>query len=235
MATSDRILFGIKGLHATLSIVAGALSATLIKKRLIPEQLEVIGTVGVFFIIVALLLTLVFWSKLKRVLVRSMIVTLLSLILLTFIQIQYVVTVNIGQPDEKGRIPEHHLLIGYKLTEYGHKRIEPLGANESEKHYIEWGGYTEIPLWYGASFTVMKAAYAFTYMLFTIGVVITEGGLLRQGGHALVSSLAPGEEGKQTKKAVTPAPQPHAGIKKKKSSDPKSTTRSKLPRHDEPK
>lgn len=179
MNQSDQVLFGIKGLHVTLCIAAGALSPTLIRVRLIPEQLEVIGTLGMFFIIVALLLTLVVWSRLNRALVISVIVTVLSLILLSFIQIQYVVTVNIGQADEKGRIPEHHFLVGYELTEYGHKRIETLGSNESEKHYIEWGGYTEIPLWYGTSYTVIKGAYFLTYMLFTIGVVITEGGLFQ--------------------------------------------------------
>lgn len=91
MATKDQVLLGIKGLHAALSTVAATLSATLIKQRLIPEQLGVIGTVGGLFIIVALLLSLVFWSKLHKILVPNVIATFLLLTLLTFIQIQYVV------------------------------------------------------------------------------------------------------------------------------------------------
>jgi hypothetical protein len=186
----DQILKGIKGLHVLLSSVAAGLSATLIRDRLIPNQLDVIGTVGVLFIIVALLLTLVFWSKIHKVLAYVAVTTLVLLILLTFIQISYVVTVNLGKKDEQGKIPEYHLLIGYQLTKEGRKeREESLGPNQSEKYYIENGGYDLIPIWYGTSYTVMAIAYTLIYMLFAMSIVLTMGGLLRQGGEALITSL----------------------------------------------
>jgi hypothetical protein len=184
MPSQEKILNGIKGLYAGLGGLAAYLSATLIKERLIPEQLEVIGTVGTFFILVALLLTFVYWPKLSKILTACVIVTIVALCALTFVQIQYVVAANVGQRNESGAIPEYHFLIGYQLTEYGKNRGATLGENKSEKQYIETGGYDLIPLWYGTSFKIMAVAYTLFYMLFVVGVVLMMGGILQRGGNA---------------------------------------------------
>lgn len=176
--------------------MAAVLSATLIKDRLIPYQLEVIGTVGVLFIIVALLFTLVFWSKLHRVLTYFVVATFVLLALLTFLQIRYVVSVNIGREDERGNVPEHHFLIGYQLTEEGKReREESLGPNQSEKYYIENGGYDLIPVWYGQSYTVMAVIYTLVYILFVTCMVITMGGLLRRSGELMADAVTPESSG----------------------------------------
>src|SRR4051812_39593751 len=118
---SPQVISGaMQGLFAALSLVVEEIARQLIKDRLIPEQLDVISTVGSLFILVALLLTLVFWNSIHRILKLSAAVTCVTLVLITFIQINYVVTANVGQPATPGgQPPEHHFLIGYKLTEAG--------------------------------------------------------------------------------------------------------------------
>ena len=208
ITSQNKILGGMKGLHAGLSGLAAYLSSTLIKERLIPEQLGVIGTVGTFFILVALLLTLAYWSKLHKALTPFVIVTCIALLALTFMQLNYVVAANVGQPDEKGVAPEHHFLIGYELTDYGNKRGELLGQNKSEKEYIETGGYDLIPLWYGNSYKVMAVLYTSAYMLFVVGVVVVGGALLRRGGDAAVEAWAASSGARDTngRRSVDSAP-----------------------------
>lgn len=196
MPSQATIIFGIKGIYVGLSSVTAYLSSTLIKQRLIPEQLEVIGTVGSFFILVALLLTLIYWKKLSRALTLFVIVTIVALCLLTFIQIQYVVTANVGPPNKAG-VAENNFLIGFKLTDYGQRRGQTrlvdgqmLGENKPEERYIEVLGYDQIPLWYGNSYKFMAVAYTVLYMLFVVGIVLTFGGALRQGGDAAVQAWA---------------------------------------------
>jgi len=84
--------------------------------------------------------------------------------------------------------------------------VQTLGRNQPEKHYIEHGGYDLIPLWYGKSYKVMAMIYTLTYMLFAVGVVLTEGGLLRQGDDALINSLATAEKDKNAGKDNPPTP-----------------------------
>lgn len=196
MSSQAKIILGIKGLYVGLSTFAAYLSSTLIKERLIPEQLEVIGTVGSFFILVALLLTLIYWNKLSRVLSLFIIVTIVALCLLTFIQIQYVVKANVGPPNKAG-VAENNFLIGFKLTEYGQQRGqtrlvdgEMLGENKPEEQYIEVLGYDQIPLWYGNSYKFMAVAYTLLYMLFVVGIVLAFGGTLREGGDAAIQAWA---------------------------------------------
>lgn len=178
-----------KVLHLLLCGVAAVLSATLIKKRLIPDQLDYIGTVGVLFIAVAALITLAFWTRLQRLLPYFALASLITLSLLTFIQVRFVVTANIGPPDKDGKVPEHHFLIGYRLTDEGKKeRDEQLGANRSEDYYIENGGYDLIPFWYGSSYKVMEVTYTITYLLFAMCVVLTLGGILTRSGGTVVHS-----------------------------------------------
>src|SRR5689334_12730537 len=142
MSSQDKIISAFKGLYVALSGLAAYLSSTLIKDRLIPEQLEVIGTVGTFFILVALLLTMIYWNNLSRHLTKFIVVTIVALCLLTFIQIQYVVTANVGSRNEAGVVPEHNFLIGFRLTDYGNARGkivlengQMLGDNRPEKQY----------------------------------------------------------------------------------------------------
>jgi hypothetical protein len=188
---ADQIVSGVKALHVLLSGAVAVLSATLIKERLIPEQIDVIGTVGALFISVSLLLTLAFWSRLQTLLPYFALASLITLSLLTFIQVRYVVTANVGPKDKEGKVPEQHFLIGYRLTDEGKKELdEKLGPNQSEKYYIESGGYTLIPVWYGSSYRVMTVAYTVAYMLFVMCVVLTMGGILRRGGELLVRNTA---------------------------------------------
>jgi hypothetical protein len=196
MSSQDKIISAFKGLYVALSSLAAYLSSTLIKERLIPEQLEVIGTVGTFFILVALLLTIIYWNNLSRALTLFILVTIVALCLLTFMQIQYVVTANVGPPNKAG-IAENNFLIGFKLTEYGQQRGqtrlvsgEMLGENKPEKQYIEVLGYDQIPLWYGNSYKFTAVAYTLLYMLFVVGIVLTFGGILQRGGDAAVEAWA---------------------------------------------
>lgn len=211
MASQDKILNAIKGLFAALGALAAYLSATLVKERLIPQQLEVIGTVGTLFIIVALLLTLVYWTKLSKRLTAFVIVTIIALCTLTFVQIQYVVAANVGQRSASGVIPEHHFLIGYQLTDYGKARSKTLGENKSEKEYIETGGYDKIPEWYGTSYKVMAVFYTLAYMLFVVGVVLILGGILQRGGDAAVKTWAKSAETNAEPPQEPPPPPPTKG------------------------
>jgi len=197
MSSQDKIISAFKGLYVALSSLAAYLSSSLIKERLIPEQLEVIGTVGTFFILIALLLTIIYWSNLSSRLTKFIFVTIIALCLLTFIQIQYVVTANVGSPNQAGVAPEHNFLIGFRLTAYGKDRAkivlengQMLGENRPEKVYIELLGYDLIPLWYGYSYNFMAVAYTLLYMLFVVGIVLTFGGILQRGGDAAVQAWA---------------------------------------------
>ncbi|HJP92552.1 MAG TPA: hypothetical protein VJ875_11390 [Pyrinomonadaceae bacterium] len=197
MSSQSKIISAFKGLYVALSSLAAYLSSSLIKERLIPEQLEVIGTVGTFFILIALLLTIIYWSNLSSRLTKFILVTIIALCLLTFIQIQYVVTANVGSPNQVGVAPEHNFLIGFRLTAYGKDRAkivlengQMLGENQPEKVYIENLGYDLIPLWYGNSYKFMAVAYTLLYMLFVVSIVLTFGGILQRGGDAAVQAWA---------------------------------------------
>jgi len=183
------ILRGIRALHILLCSVIAILSNTLIKSRLIPLQLDVIGTVGALFILVSLLLTLVYWNKLHKYLNAYVIISGIALMALTFIQLQYVITAHVGEPiTPGGQIPEQQYLIGFKLTEYGEQRGELLGSGKSEKEYIELGGEGEIPKWYGSSFEITKLGYALFYMIFVVSAVLTLAGVLRRSGNIVIES-----------------------------------------------
>lgn len=177
------ILSAVKVLFGLLCVLIANFSRTLIKQRLIPSQLEVIGTVGSLFILVGLLLTLVYWSRLHKFLSASIIATCISLLALTIMHLNFVKSIKAGQPAQ-----EYNYLIGYSLTEEGRHRGDPehCGPLGSEEAYIECGGSDRIPAWYGTSYTVMKTAYTLLYLLFMVGVVLTIGGVLRRGGNELV-------------------------------------------------
>ena len=172
-------LLRLKGLFALLSASVAVLSPTLIKARLIPDQIDFLGTLGMLFILASTLAALVFWEKLNKPLVWFVIGSCLALIMLTFIQSQYVVEPNLGHPPE-----ERHLLIGYQLTQKGNEDWQALEATNATE-FVALGGYTDIPLWYGRSYAITKLAYVFSYMGFAIGVVLTLGGIVRR------SSLPP--------------------------------------------
>lgn len=183
------ILSAVKVLFGVLCVLIANFSRTLIKDRLIPSQaeLQTIGSVGSLFILVGLLLTLVFWSRLHRILTASMLVTCSTLVLLTLVHLNFVKTVRLGNPSQ-----EYHYLIGYSLTEEGQHRSDPdnCGKLSSEEEYIECGGSHRIPAWYGTSYVVMRIAYTAFYLLFMVGVVLTIGGILRRGGSELVTLIA---------------------------------------------
>lgn len=183
------ILTAVKVLFGVLCVVMANFSRTLIKDRLIPSQpeLQTIGAVGSLFILVGLLLTLVFWSRLHKILTASMVVTCTTLVLLTLVHLSFVKTVRLGNPPQ-----EYHYLIGYSLTDAGQHRSDPdsCGKLGSEEAYIECGGSDRIPAWYGTSYVVMRTAYTALYLLFMVAVVLTVGGILRRGGPELVTLIA---------------------------------------------
>jgi hypothetical protein len=179
-APSIQLLKGLKILHGVMSSTLAALSATLIRDRLIPYQLGVIGTVGALFILVGLLITLIAQAKLRKYLRLFVAAACVSLVLLTLLQIYCVVTVeNYGNPPAA-----HHFLIGYSLTEQGKSWVNDAGSGSPEMA-IGAVGYKRIPVMYGTSYSVVEALYPLTYIAFVVAVVLTLGGILTsRGGRA---------------------------------------------------
>lgn len=171
-------LRSVKFLFVGLTSALAVLSSTLIRDSLIPYQLNVIGTISGFMIIVGLIIALVYQSKLNEYIRSFLIICCTSLILLLFFQINYVVTLeNYGNPPATYRF-----IIGCKLTEKGKEWVRDLGTGSSEVA-IGNVGYKRIPVMYGTSYYVMAILYSIIYILFVLGIVLTLGGILYQKGN----------------------------------------------------
>ena len=201
-ATLRRIKW-IKGLFGALCLACAALSAKLLPDRLIPQQLGVITTIGGLLILLCLVISLVYWSSLHRHLRTSIIISLLGIILLFYLQIFFVATVeNYGNPPAT-----HHFLVGYELTDYGRSlRNELSPVPLAEEEYIREIGYDQIPLMYGNSYYVIVVAYSAVYLVFIPSVIFVFASLMASGSENSQES----EQGERPPKANT------AGEKRKR-------------------
>lgn len=176
--SSVQLLQRFKVLYGVLSSVLAVLSATLIRARLIPYQLSVLGTIGALFILVGLLITLAYQSQLKKYLASFIVTSCVTLVLLTLLQIFFVVAVeNYGDPPRT-----HYFLVGYELTEQGKSWMKDIGSGRPETT-IGNVGYKRIPIMYGTSYLIIQAIYSFNYLIFVLAVVLALGGILMLGGN----------------------------------------------------
>jgi hypothetical protein len=159
-----------------LDAAVAALSATLIRDRLIPENVDVIGTIGALLIVVAFIVTIAYQSRLRRWLPRLALTAVAMLIILLLLQITVVETVGPYGPDE-GR---HRFLVGFSYSEQGRmwKKNQPA---QSVSEYISYIGDDRIPLAWGPSYTVAAALYSLSYFGFILAVVLALGSLESAG------------------------------------------------------
>jgi hypothetical protein len=173
--TSASSLRGIKSLFAALSATIAVLSPTLFPDRLIPQQLSIVGSFGTLLILAGLLISLIYWPRLPKLRLACLTISVITLCLLIFLQLSYVITVEkYGNPPAT-----HHFLIGYRLTNYGISLRSGLSQEPlPEADYIREIGYDEIPAMYGKSYQVLVMVYSLTYLLFVFGIILTIAGLL---------------------------------------------------------
>lgn len=159
-------------LHGALSAAVAAVSPTLIRSNLIPEQLSIIGLVGSLFVLVGFLIAWIYRSELRKRFRAFIIIACAALILLVLLQIFFVETVeDYGNPPGTLRF-----LVGYALNGEGQESLNAMGGG-SLNELIKFAGADRIPTWYGADYFVILTIYAFSYIALILGVVITLGSM----------------------------------------------------------
>ena len=158
--------------HAALSAAVAAVSPTLIRTHLIPDQLSVIGIVGSLFVLIGFLIAWVYRAELHKRLRPSIISSCLALVLLVLLQLFFVQTIeDYGNPPAT-----HHFLVGYKLNSEGQESMSAMGGG-SLNELIKFAGDDRIPTWYGADYYIILTIYALSYIVLILGVVFTIGAL----------------------------------------------------------
>lgn len=204
------VLRGFQVLLGALSIVMAQLSRTLIRNSLIPQQQYFMGDIGALFIMVGLLLTLVYWSGIHKRLRTFIKLAGATLIVLLFLQILFVVTVDkYGNP----AIPRR-FLVGFHLTKQGEELVNKVGANRSREEWIKDIGADRIDTMYGASYYAIAISYSLSYLAFVVGVVVTLGGILKQSGDYIAplpgaGNPAPAADSGALQEAKPPPPVPN--------------------------
>ena len=159
-------------LHGALSAAVAAVSPTLIRSNLIPEQLSIIGLAGSLFVLVGFLIWWTYRSELRKRIRVFIVGACVALILLVLLQIFFVETVeDYGNPPDTYRF-----LVGYQLNNEGQESLAAMGGG-SRNELIKFAGADRIPTWYGADYYVILTIYALSYIALILGVVITLGSM----------------------------------------------------------
>jgi hypothetical protein len=159
-------------LHGALSAAVAAVSPTLIRANLIPDQLSIIGLVGSLFVLVGFLIAWVYRAELRKRLRPCIIISCAALILLVLLQIFFVETVeDYGNPPET-----HRFLVGYEFNSEGQDSLDAMGQG-SLNELIKFAGADRIPTWYGGDYLVVLTIYALSYIVLILGVVFTLGNI----------------------------------------------------------
>ncbi len=156
-----------------IDVAVAALSATLIRDQLIPENVGVIGPIASLLVIVCLSITIVSRDRLRVFSRRLATMSLASLVTLLLVQLTLVVSVSpYGDPPAT-----HRFLRGFALTDSGRAWVaDPSIPSGSWSEYIAAIGDARIAAAWGASFAVVAVLYSLSYLGLVLGVVLGLGG-----------------------------------------------------------
>jgi hypothetical protein len=150
----------VNGLAALgISGAAAALSATLLKSELLPEQLVWLGAAGTVVAACMIAISFVFRATLRRQGVRRALACILFVALVVVIGLRSARVVNI----EIGGAP-HDLLVGATLTPAGRAAHEACKADTTER-LVECSGVEAIPILFGGSYWGPYYIYIGDYLL----------------------------------------------------------------------
>jgi hypothetical protein len=172
MPTLVSLLKKISVVHGLLSTTIAAVSPTLIRSFLIPEQLSIIGAVGSLFVFMGLLIFGAYREKVIKHLQLWVVIALSALILLVVFHIFFVKTLdNYGDPPAT-----HRFLVGFNMNDEGKSSMSIIGSSSIEE-LIRADGWQRIPTWYGVDWYIVELLYVSSYILFILGVVLSLGGI----------------------------------------------------------
>ncbi len=155
---------------ALLDAAVAAMSGLVLPKRLIPENLDVLGPIVSLLIVVAFLMTLAYATGLQKRAKTFTLAALVALLALLAIQLTAVCPVTNYGPDRG----THSFLVGFSLSEAGRANRDALHATSCSE-LIQGAGDGRIrQMWNGS--TVLSFAYALSYAAFVLGVVLALGG-----------------------------------------------------------
>jgi hypothetical protein len=142
-----------------ISTAAAALSSTLLKSELLPDQLAWLGTAGTVVAAVMIVISFVIRKKLGVKGLRYTLAALLFLTLLTLIWLRSARVVNIEFAGST-----HNFLVGSALSQTGREDYTKCGA-ESNEQLIGCSGARLIPLLFDGSYWRAYYAYICDYLL----------------------------------------------------------------------
>jgi len=171
--TFKELLDAIPKTAAAVGAVIAALSATLIKQELIPENLAILGVSASLLVVLAVIFGTVKQEALERRAATLAAVATLCLVVLIVVQLTWVVTADPYGPDNGA----HKFLIGSSLTDDGQQMRTAVGGLRGGA-FVSAIGHQEIPVAYGASFAVLAGAYTVAYFGFLVGVILALIGLI---------------------------------------------------------
>lgn len=166
LAVARRVRLAAVAIDAALA----ALSATLIRQRLIPENLDALGSVAALVIVAGFLVTAVYQPQLKRHSRAMVTIGLAALAGVLLVQLAFVVPVAPYGADA-GR---HLFLVGFSLTGQGDQWARTLG-HESLPALVRDIGADHIPDAWGRSYLVNAIAYSLCYLVFLVTTVAAIG------------------------------------------------------------
>jgi hypothetical protein len=150
----------VNGLVAlAISTAAAALSSTLLKSELLPDQLAWLGAAGTVVAAVMIVISFVFRKKLSVKWLRYTLAALLFLTLLTLIWLRSARVVNIEIAGSA-----HNFLVGSALSPTGLVAYTKCGA-ESNEQMIGCSGAQMIPLLFDYSYWHAYYTYICDYLL----------------------------------------------------------------------
>jgi hypothetical protein len=156
--------------HGLLSAAVAAVSPTLIRSFLIPDQLSIIAGVGSLFVFIGFILYWAYREAITKRLRLCIVISLCALTLLILFQIFLVKTLeNYGEPAST-----HRFLVGFNMNEEGRSSLAIIGSSSTEE-LIRAEGWQRIPTWYGIDYYIIQSLYALSYIVLILGVVLALG------------------------------------------------------------
>lgn len=171
-------LEGIPWIIGLINGAIAALSATLIRARLIPENIDLIGPLGTLVVIVAFLTTVAYRESLGRWLRRLIAVALVCLTGLLLLQVTLVEEVSAYGSDQG----THHYLVGSCYSEQGREWLDVASIAATDRdELIRYVGDGDIPEAWGSSFYLAALLYVGAYLGFILCVVLALGAVGSDG------------------------------------------------------
>jgi len=167
----DKLLKRIPKTVVLIDAAIVALSATLIRNELIPENVSIIGPIGSLLVVVGVVMTFAYQPGLQRSLKLLTWLATGMLVLLLLLHVAYVEPVS----PYGGDGGTHQFLVGHGLTPQGQEWASMAGA-QSRAEIIKAVGDNRIRAAWGFSYTVIAVGYAIAYMGFLLCSVLALGG-----------------------------------------------------------